>query len=92
MSYRVENSQEELDLLKGATILDVRIVPVAGPDDDPAFQAFAAGEDKILMSVRLARPVHVENDKGKVVTTDTVNFEVWQDEEGNGPGYIALVG
>ena len=93
MSYGVENTQDELDILKGATILSIQIEPVSFPDD-PELQAFVEGEDKITMKVRLAKGVNLElrRTDGSTVVTPTATFEIWQDEEGNGPGYIALVG
>lgn len=93
MSYGgVENTQEELDVLKGATILDIQIRPVADEDDDPEFQKFARGDDKVVMTVALPKALRFTEHDGEEVTSRTVTFEIWQDEEGNGPGYIAFTG
>lgn len=87
MSYGgVENTQEELDLLVGATILSIQI------EDLPEELKEFGDDNKIVMKVRLKKPVNIENNDGQVVETKTASFEIWQDEEGNGPGYIALVG
>ena len=94
MSYGgVENTQEELDLLRGATITDIRIEPVSFPEE-PELDAFADGEEKITMRVKLAEGVQLQLERtdGTKINTPTATFEIWQDEEGNGPGYIALVG
>lgn len=91
MSYGgVENTQEELDVLKGAKILDVRIVAEEG--DDPEFAAFVEGEDKIVMTVALPHVLWFKNAEGVEVDAKKVTFEIWQDEEGNGPGYLAFTG
>ena len=93
MSYGgVENTQDELDLLKGAKILDIAIRPVASEDDDPEFRAFAGDDDKIVMTVMLPTPVHFSDADGRPASAKKVTFEIWQDEEGNGPGYIAFTG
>lgn len=82
MSYGgVENTQEELDLLVGATILSIKIEDL--PEDLKEF----GDDNKIVMKVMLPKPVEMDGKK-----TGTLSFEVWQDEEGNGPGYLALVG
>lgn len=74
MSYGgVENTADDLDCLKGATITKIEIVPDG------------YGDDKIVMDVRYRTGLMVnERNFGR--------FEVWQDVEGNGPGYLAFVG
>lgn len=87
MSYGgVENSQEELDVLKGATINDIRIMDL--PEDLKEF----GNDNKVVMNVTLRAPIRFEDQDGQVVEARTVTFEVWQDEEGNGPGYLAFTG
>lgn len=82
MSYGgVENTQEELDLLVGATILSIQIEDL--PEDLKEF----GNDNKIVMKVKMPKPVVLDGKE-----TGTLSFEVWQDEEGNGPGYLALVG
>lgn len=68
----VENTMDELDTLKGATITDIRI------------EADGYGDFKIVMEVDLRSNLRVNGEQ-------KATFEVWQDEEGNGPGYLALV-
>jgi hypothetical protein len=77
----VENTQEELDLLVGATILSIKIEDL--PEDLKEF----GNDNKIVMRVKVPKPVVLDGKE-----TGTLSFEVWQDEEGNGPGYFALVG
>lgn len=82
MSADVENSPHELYLMSGATITDIRV----HEDPDPY------GMSTVRMELTLNEP-HVVNPNdcpGGVVRKMTV--EVWQDEEGNGPGYLAIVG
>lgn len=82
MSYGgVENTQEELDLLVGATILSIQIEDL--PEDLKEF----GNDNKIVMKLKMPKPVVLDGKE-----TGTLSFEVWQDEEGNGPGYLALVG
>lgn len=82
MSYGgVENTQEELDLLVGAKILSIKIEDL--PEDLKEF----GNDNKIVMRVKMPKPVVLDGKE-----TGTLSFEVWQDEEGNGPGYLALVG
>lgn len=74
MSYGgVENTREDLELLEGATITKIQIVPDG------------YGLDKIVMDVRWRNGLRIND-------SPTGRFEVWQDEEGNGPGYLAFVG
>lgn len=73
MSYGgVENTVEDLEILKGATITKIAIVPDG------------YGDDKIVMDVRYRKGLQVNESR-------TGRFEVWQDVEGNGPGYLAFV-
>lgn len=77
MSYGgVENTKEELAILVGATITGFKIVPDA------------MDEQALEMEVKFARPIHTQD--GGPYATGT--FQIWMDEEGNGPGYIALTG
>lgn len=72
MSYSgVENTVEDLEILKGATIDNIYIEPDG------------YGSDKITINVTFP---------GFVNEKRTGVFEVWQDVEGNGPGYLAFVG
>lgn len=43
------------------------------------------GEPSIQLSIALPTPRDIEG-----VLCDAVQYQVWQDEEGNGPGYLAL--
>jgi len=73
MSYEVENTAEDLEILEKARIDYIGIEP----------DGF--GSDKILMRVTF-RPGLIVNE------CRTGTFEVWQDVEGNGPGYLSYVG
>ena len=87
----VENTKDEIQTLVGATILSARIVSV----DEAKAEARAAGEGEDLvefidqevlrLSVRFRSGLRV-NDSA------TGEYEVWQDVEGNGSGYLAYVG
>lgn len=44
------------------------------------------GEPSIQLSIALPKPRQLEG-----VLADAVQYQVWQDEEGNGPGFLALV-
>lgn len=80
MSYGgVENTMEELDALIGGTILDVKIQP-DGFD----------GETTVL-TVKCRPGLTIVDSVTKKKMT-TLEFQIWSDEEGNGPGYVALVG
>jgi hypothetical protein len=69
----VENTPDDLEILEGATITKIQIVPDG------------YGDDKIVMDVKYRKGLNVnELDHGR--------FEIWQDVEGNGPGYLAFVG
>ena len=70
----------ELSILKGATISQVS---VREPEDDYDIAA-------VVIEVRYSPRQIVTNEKGERLIFGT--YEVWQDEEGNGPGYVALVG
>lgn len=71
MSYGgPENTIEELEFLKGATIFDIKI------DDE---------KEETTMLLRLKPGLAVNNSVIAVVG-------VWQDVEGNGPGYLAYLG
>lgn len=85
MSYgHAENSQEELDVLVGAKIEAARIL---APDeqflpDDLVPYAFGV----VALRLRFRKEV------AEAMGAEVGLFHVWQDEEGNGPGYIAYVG
>ena len=90
MSYRVENTQDELDILNGAKIINVEIKPVA--EDDPELAAFVEDEDKIVLTLDLPKAMRFIDANGRETSSKTVTFEVWQDAEGNGPGYLSFTG
>ena len=89
MSYGgPENTPEDLEILNGATILSARIMPPSqelveefGPDD---------AEDRLILTVKFRKGLTVTDQDGKEYAVGT--FEVWQDAEGNGPGFIAFTG
>ena len=72
----VENTIEELSYLIGARITKFEIRPDA------------IGEEKLVMCC--TAKVLVEDQHG--TKSRKIEVEVWQDEEGNGPGYLALTG
>ena len=79
MSYGgTENVPEELDILEGATITKVQFA-----DWDDGMEVVAKGV--VRLRVKYA-------DGHKVNGSSFGEFEIWQDPEGNGPGFIALVG
>lgn len=84
------NTREDLDLLQGATIKWVRIVSVAEQQAD----ARKAGEDEFADFIDQACVrMCVRWRKGLVVNGSSEGtFEVWQDPEGNGPGFLAFTG
>jgi len=79
MGWDVENTAQEIADLKGATILSAKIKP--GVYDDARI---------IELTVRF-REGHAISDDGVTGYTEGT-YQIWQDAEGNGPGYIALVG
>ena len=78
MSWTVENTIEDVDYLVGGTITAIEIQP----------NKYEPGTTQLVMRVKLKTPIR--NQDNKVLRT--VEIQVWQDEEGNGPGYLALVG
>ena len=79
MSYGgTENVPEELDILEGATIEKVQ------------FTTWDDGFEQVENGVVRLR---VKYKKGlKVNGLAYGEFEIWQDPEANGPGFLALVG
>ena len=76
MSALLENTPEDIDVLEGATIKKVWIEA-----PDPHGWEYPV----VRMRVRY-RPGLTVND------LSYGEYEIWQDAEGNGPGFIALVG
>lgn len=73
-----ENVPEDVDVLKGATIEQVTFA-----DWDDGFAVVPKGVVRLRVRFK----------KGLLVNGSTHGeFEIWQDPEGNGPGFIALVG
>lgn len=79
MSWDVENTKEEIEELKGCTIVSAKIKP----------SEFEGEGRSIELKLRFPHPL---TDGETMRTYREGIFQVWQDEEGNGPGYIALVG
>ena len=80
MSYGgTENVPEELDILEGATIQKVQFA-----DWDDGFESVI---EKGVVRLR----VKYKNGL-KVNGSAFGEFEIWQDPEANGPGFLALVG
>jgi hypothetical protein len=91
MSYGgVENTREDLEILQGATIKWLRIVSVAEQQAD----ARKSGEEEFADFIdQSCLRMHVQFRKGLIVNDSAEGtFEIWQDVEGNGPGYIAFTG
>lgn len=91
MSYGgPENTPEDLEILNGATIVSARIMPPSQEllDEFPEFAGDA--EDRLVLTVKFRKGLTVTDQDGKEYAVGT--FEVWQDVEGNGPGYIAFTG
>lgn len=90
MSWQVENTPDELELLDGATILSCRIATVdelkqrALAEGDKEFAAFI-DQDALILRVRFRKNL-VVNDASEG------EFQIWQDAEGNGPGFLAFTG
>lgn len=73
----MQNSADEIDNLKGATILDAWAA-----DWDDGFGTVKKGVVRLRVRYR----------KGVIVNGwDVGEYELWQDPEGNGPGFIAFV-
>jgi hypothetical protein len=70
----VENTLDELSYLVGATITKVEILPDA------------MGEEKLVLSMTAGTVVQDQHRNA----SKRIEVEVWQDEEGNGPGFLAL--
>lgn len=90
MSYGVENTPDELEILNGATIVSARVASVeelrkrALDEGDAEFADFI-DQDALVLRVRFR--------KGLVVNGSAEGeFQVWQDAEGNGPGFLAFTG
>lgn len=79
MSYGgTENIPEDVDVLVGATIEKVTFA-----DWDDGFEVVPKGVVRIRVKFK----------KGLTVNGLAFGeFEIWQDPEGNGPGFLALVG
>lgn len=73
----LEQDTDELDYLVGATIKKVAVVK-----DNDEF-----GFECIALTVK-TKGVIVEDQNGN--KSDTVELQVWQDPEGNGPGFLCL--
>jgi hypothetical protein len=80
MSAILEQDLEELDYLNGARVIGMRI-----RSGDPAEYE----TDALVLTFQLAPKNAVEDGPSR---GDIVEVEVWQDVEGNGPGYLALTG
>lgn len=78
MSWTVENTIEDIDYLVGGTITAIEIQP----------NEYEPGTNQLVLKIKLKTPIRNQDDK----VMRTVDIQVWQDEEGNGPGYLALVG
>jgi hypothetical protein len=101
MSYGgVENAPEDLEILVGATITSIRIVPademeerlwseMEGTISREDFDRYSDKLDAIEFTVRYRDKFVVVDDQGEHTEG---RFQVWQDVEGNGPGYIAYLG
>lgn len=79
VSYRLEQSPSELAYLKGAKVTAVKKRASTGEYDT----------DCLLITFELAEPI-MDGETNEPASK--VDLEVWQDPEGNGPGYLALVG
>lgn len=78
MSYSaLQQSPDEIDYLVGATLTKVRV-----KKGNPAYYE----EDALELSFTLKAPITDQDG----TTSDRVKLEVWQDPEGNGPGFLAL--
>jgi hypothetical protein len=78
MSAHLEMSVEDIDFLIGATLAKAEVTPDA------------MGEEAMNLHFRLPKGRVVVDQSGSEYTT--VVMQVWQDVEGNGPGYLAFVG
>lgn len=76
MSAMLEQSAAELRMLVGAVVETVEEVK----DGDEY------GFDSIEIGFKLPIAVNVDGDYCRIL-----KLQVWQDPEGNGPGYLALV-
>ena len=82
MSSLLEQSVEDIAFLKGATLKSIK--------ERKAEDAYDM--DCLQLVFTLANPIQLELDPGKQILAKEVTFEVWQDPEGNGPGFLSLVG
>lgn len=76
MSWQCENQPDEVSDLVGATIVAAKIAK-AGCGE--------VGTKAVRLTVRF-------RDGFKVNDSDKGTYEVWQDPEGNGPGFLAYMG
>ena len=73
----MQNTAEELDVLKGATILNVWAA-----EWDDGFESVPEGVIRIRVAYRKGLRVN-DHPCGE--------YELWQDPEGNGPGFLSFV-
>jgi hypothetical protein len=80
MSPVLEQDAEELEVLVGATIEKVWV-----QEPDPSSEYYDYEYPVVRMRVRFRQGLRVNNKRHG-------EYEVWQDPEGNGPGFFSLVG
>lgn len=79
VSHRLEQTAADLSYLKGATLTGVK---KRKPEDEYDIEA-------LVLTFKLKTPI-VDAESNQEVST--VDLQVWEDPEGNGPGYLALTG
>ena len=78
MSYNAcQNTKDDIDILEGATIESIKLATW-----DDGFEVVPKGV--VRMRVRFRENLRVND-------SQYGEFEFWQDPEGNGPGFLALV-
>lgn len=77
MSGMLEQSVEDIEFLKGATVTNIEVV-----NEGEEF-----GFDALSLTFKLATPI---KDAETQQVANVVEIQVWMDPEGNGPGYLAL--
>lgn len=83
MSWKVENTPEELDDLRGAKILSIRVLGPTEQGLEKDLVPYAC--EMISLTVMYRNDLTVNHSK-------VGEYEIWADAEGNGPGFVALVG
>lgn len=77
MSGHLDNTLAELTPLKGATVFSIKV----GEMDLGGYTA-----EVLSITFKLKTPIPVDD----MPACHLLTYEVWQDAEGNGPGFLAL--